>query len=68
MEKADIDRTGWFADSYLPMPAPTGVAAQFFGALFASHYLSVILVVQLIPAALLLIDRYVPWRSPCSLP
>jgi hypothetical protein len=45
---------------FLPMPAPTGVAAQFIGALFVSHYLSVIFVVQLIPAVLPLGNRYVP--------
>ena len=45
---------------FLPMPAPTGLAGQFFGALFASHYLIVIFLVQVIPAVLLLINQYVP--------
>lgn len=44
---------------FLPMPAPTGLAGQFFGALFASHYLSVIFLVQVIPAVLLLVNQYV---------
>ena len=46
--------------NFLPMPAPTGLAGQFFGALFASHYLIVILLVQIIGAVLLLINQYVP--------
>jgi putative oxidoreductase len=45
---------------FIPMPPPQGVAAQFLGALFASHYLVVIFLVQIIPAFLLLINRYVP--------
>jgi putative oxidoreductase len=45
---------------FLPMPAPTGVLGQFFGALSASSYLTVIFLFQVIPAAFLLIDRYVP--------
>ena len=45
---------------FLPMPAPTGLAGQYFGALFASHYLIVIFLVQVIPAVLLLINQYVP--------
>jgi putative oxidoreductase len=42
------------------MPPPTGVAKQFMGALFVSHYLIVIFTLQLIGAVLLLINRYVP--------
>jgi putative oxidoreductase len=45
---------------FLPMPAPTGVAAQFLGALFVSHYLVVIFLAQIIPGTMLLINRYVP--------
>ena len=45
---------------FLPMPAPTGLSGQFFGALFASHYLIVIFLVQVIAAVLLLINQYVP--------
>ena len=44
---------------FIPMPPPTGVAAQFFGALFASHYYVVIFLLQIVPAALLLANRYV---------
>ena len=45
---------------FLPMPPPTGVAGQFLGALFVSHYLAVVFALQLIGAVLLLINRYVP--------
>jgi hypothetical protein len=45
---------------FLSMPTPTGVAGQFIGALFVSHFLIVIFVIQLIGAVLLLVNRYVP--------
>ena len=45
---------------FLSMPAPTGVAGQFMGALFVSHYLAVIFLIQLVAAILLLVNRYVP--------
>jgi putative oxidoreductase len=45
---------------FLSMPAPTGVAGQFMGALFVSHFLIVIFVIQLISAVLLLVNRFVP--------
>jgi hypothetical protein len=45
---------------FIPMKPPTGAAGQFFGVLFVSHYLVVIFLLQLIPAVLLLISRYVP--------
>ena len=45
---------------FLSMPAPTGVAGQFMGALFVSHFLNVIFVIQLVGAILLLVNRYVP--------
>jgi|SRR5215470_14380506 len=44
---------------FLSMPAPTGVAGQFIGALFVSHSLIVIFVIQLIGAVLLVVNRYV---------
>ena len=46
--------------NFLHMPPPSGVAAQFIGALFVSKYLVVVFVLQLVPAVLLLINRYVP--------
>jgi hypothetical protein len=45
---------------FLPMPPLEGVAGQFMGVLFASHYLTVIFGVQVIAAVLLLVNRYVP--------
>ena len=41
-------------------PMPTGLAGQFIGALFASHYLWVIAALQIIGGALLLVNRFVP--------
>lgn len=45
---------------FIPMPPPTGVAGQYLGALFLSHFLILIFLLQLIPAILLLVNRYVP--------
>ena len=45
---------------FIPMPPPTGVAAQFFGALFVSRFYVVLFVLQVVPAVLLLANRYVP--------
>src|SRR5690242_4205050 len=45
---------------FIPMSVPEGLAGQFLGALFASHYLVVVFLLQLIPAVLILIGRYVP--------
>jgi putative oxidoreductase len=39
---------------------PSGTAGQFVGALFVSHYLVPIFLLQVISAVLLLINRYVP--------
>src|SRR3984893_594393 len=45
---------------FLPMPPPTGMAAEFFGIIFASHYWVVIFSVQAIGGLLLLVNRFVP--------
>src|ERR1700744_789562 len=45
---------------FLHMPPPSGMAAQFLGAMFVSHYLRVVFILELVPAILLLINRYVP--------
>ena len=45
---------------FLPMAPPPGAAGQFLGAMFVSHFLSVVFLLELIPAILLLINRYVP--------
>jgi putative oxidoreductase len=41
-------------------PPPTGLAGQFMGALFVSHYYWVIAALQIIGGALLLVNRFVP--------
>ena len=46
--------------SFIPLPPPEGVAGQFMGALYATHYLWVIFAFQVISAVLLLVNRYVP--------
>jgi putative oxidoreductase len=45
---------------FIPFPPPNGVAGQFMGALFASHYLTLIFGLQVIAAVLLLANRFVP--------
>jgi uncharacterized membrane protein YphA (DoxX/SURF4 family) len=46
--------------NFIPMPPPTGIAGQFAGALFLSHYLIVILLIQVIAGILLIANRFVP--------
>ena len=46
--------------NFLHMPGPIGIAAQFFGAIFVSHFYVVIFLLQIVPALLLLANRYVP--------
>src|SRR5258706_11648460 len=45
---------------FIPFPPPPGVAGQFMGALYVSHYLWVIFAFQVIAGVLLLVNRYVP--------
>jgi putative oxidoreductase len=45
---------------FIPFPPPPGVAGQFMGALYVSHYLWMIFAFQLIAGVLLLVNRYVP--------
>ncbi len=45
---------------FIPFPPPSGVAGQFMGALYLSHYLWVIFGFQVIAGVLLLVNRYVP--------
>jgi putative oxidoreductase len=45
---------------FIPFPPPPGVAGQFMGALYVSHYLWVIFAFQVVAGALLLTNRYVP--------
>src|SRR6201994_496955 len=46
--------------NFIHFPPPAGIAAQFMGALYLSHYLCVIFAFQVIAGVLLLINRYVP--------
>src|ERR1700704_2517856 len=46
--------------NFIPLPPPGGIAGQFMGALYASHYLWVIFAFQVISGVLLLANRYVP--------
>ena len=46
--------------NFIPMPPPGGIAGQFLGVLYASHYLWVIFGFQVIAGVLLLVNRYVP--------
>jgi putative oxidoreductase len=41
-------------------PIPAGFAGQFFGVLMASRYLYVIAFFEVVPAILLLVNRFVP--------
>ena len=45
---------------FIPMPAPTGIAGQFAGALYLSHYLVVIMLIQVLAGILLIANRFVP--------
>src|SRR5580765_5089829 len=46
--------------NFIPLPPPGGIAGQFMGAMYASHYLWVVFAFQVIAAVLLLVNRYVP--------
>ena len=46
--------------NFIPLPPPAGIAAQFMGALYVSHYLWVIFAFQVVAAVLVLLNRYVP--------
>src|SRR2546422_7643658 len=45
--------------NFIPLPPPGGIAGQFMGALYASHYLWVIFAFQVVSAVLLRANRYV---------
>jgi putative oxidoreductase len=45
---------------FIPQPPPTGLAGQYIGALFMSHYLVTVFLLQLIGGVLLLANRFVP--------
>src|ERR1700721_4089830 len=46
--------------NFIPLPPPSGVAGQFMGVMYASHYLWVIFAFQVAATVLLLVNRYVP--------
>jgi putative oxidoreductase len=46
--------------NFLPMPPMTGLAGQYIGTLFASHYYVPIFLLQVTGALLLLANRFVP--------
>ena len=45
---------------FIPLPPPSGIAGQYMGALFVSHYLTIVFALELIGGVLLLANRYVP--------
>jgi putative oxidoreductase len=45
---------------FIPMAPPPGLAGQYMVALFLSHYLVAIFLVQLVGGLLLLVNRFVP--------
>jgi len=45
---------------FIPAPPPSGLAAQFLGAMFVSHYLNVVFALQIVGGTLLLANRFVP--------
>ena len=45
---------------FIPMTPPAGLAGQYMGALFLSHYLVAVFLLQTIGGALLLANRFVP--------
>jgi len=44
---------------FIPMPPPSGLAGQYLGALFVSHYLVAVFLLQAVAGVLLLLNRYV---------
>jgi putative oxidoreductase len=44
---------------FIPMKPPAGLAGQYLGALFVSHYLVFVFLVQLVGGVLLLANRFV---------
>ena len=45
---------------FIPLPPPAGIGGQFAGALFLSHYLVVIMLIQVFGGILLIANRFVP--------
>jgi hypothetical protein len=45
---------------FIPMPPPSGLAGQYMGALFLSHYLVAVFLLQVVGGALLLANHFIP--------
>jgi putative oxidoreductase len=45
---------------FIPMAPPAGLAGQYMGALFLSHYLVAVFLLQIVGGVLLLANRFVP--------
>src|SRR5580700_5508958 len=45
---------------FIPMPPPGGLAGQFLGALFVSHYLRAVFLLETVAGLLLLVNRFTP--------
>ena len=45
---------------FIPAQMPPGVAGQFFGILFTTHYLQIIGAIETVTGLLFLLNRYVP--------
>ena len=45
---------------FIPMTPPAGLAGQYMGALFLSHYFVAVFLLETIGGALLLVNRFVP--------
>jgi putative oxidoreductase len=45
---------------FIPMPPPTGLAGQYVGALFTSHFLVLVFTIEIVGALMLLVNRHVP--------
>jgi putative oxidoreductase len=44
---------------FIPAPMPTGIAGQFVGALFISHFLTIVFALELAAGVLLLANRFI---------
>ena len=45
--------------NFIPAPMPTGIAGQYVGALFVSHYLAAVFALEIVAGGLLLANRFV---------
>lgn len=46
--------------NFIKMPPPTGLAGQYMGVMFASHYLAVVFALETVAGILLLVNRFAP--------